>query len=173
MNGNSVVYSTVTSPLSGGCGCGGLEITSHSTFWEKEQQMPQLLHPLKDRAQGPAHGGGHTPVALTFHNQLSVVGHTGATIRADHTAVLAHTPLGSVGHADRGREAPVVDHAGDHEGSIPAVPLLQNRGREGEEISYHHMLLSDPQHRGSPWRSTTFHNEEFPWLVLASDLIQE
>lgn len=71
-------------------------------------------------------------MALTFHNQLSVVGHTRAPIGADHTAVLAHTPLGSVCHTDRGREAPVVDHAGDHEGRVPAVPLLQDRAREGE-----------------------------------------
>lgn len=39
---------------------------------------------------------------LTFHDELRVVGHAGAAVGTDHTAVFAHTPLGSVGHADRG-----------------------------------------------------------------------
>lgn len=115
---------------------------------------------------------------LTFHDQLSVVGHAGAAVGPDHAAVLAHAPLGGVRHADRGREAPVVDHAGDHEGRVPAVPLLQDMGREGEEKSYPHMLLGGPQTQKlypppTPLRPMAFHDKEFPGLVSGSDLVQE
>lgn len=114
-------------------------LTPSSPFARMEPRKPLRINQVE---RGPM-------VALTFHDQLGIVGHTGATVGPNYTAVLAYTPLGSVRHADRGREAPVIDHAGDHEGRVPAVPLLQDRGREGEEKSYHHVPLGDPKHRSS------------------------
>lgn len=115
-------------------------------------------------------------MALTFHNQLGVVGHTGATIGADHTAVLAHASLGSVCHADGGREAPVVDHAGDHEGRIPAIPLLQDRGRERRNPIITHSRVTPSTEAppvSTPLGPMTFHNKECPCLVFSSDPVQE
>lgn len=126
-------------------------------------------------------------MALTFHDQLSVVGHARATVGADHAAVFAHTPLGSVRHTDSGREAPVVDHAGDHEGCVPAVPLLQDRGRERRnhiikcsQVTW--SLEAPPIPRpGRLWgqgAGVAFHHKAFPWLAdsrinIVAELIQE
>lgn len=111
-------------------------------------------------------------VALTFHDQLGVVGHTRATVRADHTAVLAHTPLGRVCHTDCCRETPVVDHTGDHEGRVPAIPLLQDRGKEGEIIVSHAPSVDAPP-TPTPLGPRTFHNKESPLLIAVGDMIQE
>lgn len=129
-------------------------------------------HALQGRSQGTPKKSiawGEAQLAgLTFHDQLSVVGHTGATIRADDAAVLAHAPLGSVRHADCGREAPVVDHTGDHEGRVPPIPLLQDRGREEGKERRNHMLVCSWVTRSTeappvptPLRPVTFHVMEF------------
>lgn len=109
--------------------------------------------------------------ALTFHDQLSIVGHTGATVRADHTAILAHAPLGRVCHTDCCRETPVVDHTGDHEGRVPSIPLLQDRGKEGEIIVSQAPSVEAPP-TPTPAGPMTFHNES-PLLVSVGDRIQE
>ena len=111
-------------------------------------------------------------MALTFHDQLGIVGHTRATVRADHTAVLAHTPLGRVCHTDCCRETPVVDHTGDHEGRVPSIPLLQDRGKEGEIIVSQAPSVEAPP-TPTPPGPRTFHNKESPLLISVADLIQE
>ena len=141
--------------------CFSLQNGCRNTRWENGGVLtPPTMQgwgqgiPVKSTTWGEAR-----VVALTFHNQLSVVGHTRATVRADHTAVLAHAPLGSVCHTDCRREAPVVDHAGDHEGRVPAIPLLQDRGREGDIILSH--TPEWPQH-GSSTRPHTPGAHDFP-----------
>lgn len=63
----------------------------------------------------------------TFDDELGVVGNPGAAVGADDAAVFADAALGRVGHTDRGREPPVVDHSSDHQGCVPPVPLLQGQ----------------------------------------------
>lgn len=64
----------------------------------------------------------------------------------DHTAMLAHAPLGRVCHTDCCRETPVVDHTGNHEGRVPSIPLLQDSRGEEQEIMVSHTKRGSSTH---------------------------